>query len=108
MKKLLIALLMVPSFANAGFCDAVYDFAEATMLMRQEGYAKYQAKEVVEEMRSVDNTLANLMGANVDWAYSFPIYKGEDKAVIASNFANESYQICKDEEKRATNIKEFY
>ncbi len=108
MKKLLIALLIVPSFANAGFCDAVYDFAEATMLMRQEGYPKYQAKEVVEEMRRVDNTLANLMGANVDWAYSFPIYNGEDKAVIASNFANESYQICKDEEKRATNVKEFH
>lgn len=108
MKKLLIALLIVPSFANAGFCDAVYDFAEATMLMRQEGYSKHQAKEVVEEMRSVDSTLAGLMDANVDWAYSLPIYRGEDKAVIASNFANESYQICKDEEKRATNIKEFY
>lgn len=108
MKKLLAALFLIPSLANAGFCDAVYDFAEATMLMRQEGYAKYQAKEVVEEMRSVDNTLAGLMDANVDWAYSFPIYKGENKAVIASNFANESYQICKDEEKRAANVKEFH
>lgn len=108
MKKLLAALLLMPALANAGFCDAVYDFAEATMLMRQEGYSKHKAKEVVEEMRSIDSTLAGLMDANVDWAYSFPIYNVEDKAVIASNFANESYQICKDEEKRATNIKEFY
>lgn len=108
MKKLLIALLLVPSFSNAGFCDAVYDFAEATMLMRQEGYSKHQAKEVVEEMRNVDNTLANLMGANVDWAYSIPVYSGEDKAVIVNAFANESYQICKDEENRAANVKEFH
>lgn len=108
MKKLLIALLLAPSFTNAGFCDAVYDFAEATMLMRQEGYSKHQAKEVVEEMRSVDSTLAGLMDANVDWAYSFPTYKGEDKMIIASNFANESYQICKDEEKRVANVKEFH
>ncbi|WNA15533.1 hypothetical protein [Acinetobacter phage HFM1] len=108
MKKLLAALLLMPSLASAGFCDAVYDFAEATMLMRQTGYSKHQAKEVVEEMRSVDNTLANLMDANVDWAYSFHVYKGEDKEAIASNFANDSYQICKDEEKRATDIKEFH
>lgn len=108
MKKLLLISALLPSLASAGFCDAVYDFAEATMLMRQTGYSKHQAKEVVEEMRSVDNTLAGLMDANVDWAYSFPVYRGEDKAVIASNFANESYQICKEEEKRATNIKEFY
>lgn len=108
MKKLLLIAALIPSLADAGFCDAVYDFAEATMLMRQTGYSKHQAKEVVEEMRSVDSTLAGLMDANVDWAYSFHVYKGEDKAAIASNFANESYQICKDEEKRATNVKEFH
>lgn len=108
MKKLLIALLMVPSFANAGFCDAVYDFAEATMKMRQEGYTKTQAKIVVEETKQYSELLAKVLDANVDWAYSFPIYKGEDKEAIASNFANESYQICKDEENRAANVKEFY
>lgn len=41
MKKLLAALILTPTMANAGFCDAAYDFAEATMKMRQEGYPKY-------------------------------------------------------------------
>lgn len=96
MKKLLITLLLVPSFANAGFCDAVYDFAEATMKMRQEGYTKTQAKIVVEETKQYSELLAKVLDANVDWAYSVPVYKDDRKNTVANEFANQSYDMCRE------------
>lgn len=104
MKKLLAALILMPTMTNAGFCDAVYDFAEATMKMRQEGYQKYQAKEVVEDTRKYNEDLANLLDANVDWAYSFPIYNDSRRDSIANDFANTSYDVCKAEENKAKGV----
>lgn len=96
MKKLLAALILMPSLANAGFCDAVYDFAEATMKMRQEGYPKYVAKQAADETRQENVLLADVLEATVDWAYSHPIYNDERAQQLEVEFANSAYEICKE------------
>ncbi|MED6004911.1 MULTISPECIES: hypothetical protein [Enterobacteriaceae] len=100
MKKLLAALILMPSMASAGFCDVVYDLADKTIELRQQGELKSELKEVADDIASDGGDsvyMADIVGKLIDIAYMIEVYHDDRDEVNRVAFAHAAYDTCKKE-----------
>ena len=96
MKKLLLALLMLPVVALANpntNCELEYDVAWGVMELRQQQYPMPRLVAQVQEVENLENRLmafAIIYKAYEEHVWGSP--KGKENAV--KRFANEVYMLC--------------
>lgn len=100
MKKLLLALLMVPAIANAEDpCKPFHDYAYSVAISRAEGTSIYAHYNWLEDRRieGLHPVIHGLFKGAIDGAYTLPRLELLERSthITANDFANIQYVKCK-------------
>lgn len=95
MKKLILALLLIPSLSNAGICEEIYNLSGAIIEARDMGVPYAQSVEIANGEGDISIEDRSMVISLVDWAYSVSLVGSDaDKEIAKNEFKLEAYKTC--------------